>query len=997
VIALVFAQLAARWEQAVALLALSMAATVAAVGVPVYTATIDRTATQNELAAADASERLVSMPVLVGAADEEPAALDTLAIARSGLTSFEPVTTVQIRVQGLRAEAPATEAHRVVARDGFCGRAVFQAGRCPVGTREVALPAALAEQTGHTAGDELLLAPVVTTDRGYLPDGPQVALTLVGVFEPRDPADPYWLAALDPIGNRGQPAIFTSRGALASVEHTQEIVYVDAVLPADRLTPEAIPQLRAQLTRVEQLIRSEDPSAQGFNTDLTRLLDRITGHHEQARALLPIAAAPLLALCWFVVYLAVGHGIAARRREVGVVALRGATVRTRLAAVGTEYLLPMLAGALLGLAVLGGPGSGAGVLRSAGVAVAGTLAAAVLALRRELAAPVVQLLRRVPPRQRAATVAAEVLAAAVAAVVVVELRGLDGELVGVMVAGPAVVMLAVALLAARAVRPASDQVGRWALRRGWLAPAMAALSLARRPGAARLLVVLALVLGMIGYAVTSADVAAAGRATEAERAFGAARVLTIEAAERGELLQAVRAADPDGRYAMAVVSAPSRPDDPPVVAVDATRLELVARWSDHYGAGVAEVAELLRPPAAEPVMVADGELAVDLTLGEPLTTEGTTTVTLRLSPPAGPPVAAVFGPLTSDQQTYRAQVTGCGDGCRLAGLSAATTDPGSEDWSGVPRTRIEAILHELRLDGEPVGPAGWLADEGRWRTPERGALTGQLAAEVVSSGLEVSRPDAEPGVDYPLLAVDVPYPLPVAVAGRLPDGELLTSIDNQLIRVVPGLPLAGVPGAGPAGVLMDLEYADRLAIEPGEALEPQVWLTEDAPPTVVDRLRDEGLVILGEQTLAEVRATGDDSGAALALRFFLAAAGLAVLVGLGALVLVVAIDRADWRATVRQLRAQGMAERTTTLAGLWSYGGIVVAAVIAGVFAAGAAWIATGERMPLGVEPTALVYWPQWSFLLAAWGVAVVLLLVAAAAGAWWQRGSGRGAQEVGG
>jgi putative ABC transport system permease protein len=448
---------------------------------------------------------------------------------------------------------------------------------------------------------------------------------------------------------------------------------------------------------------------------------------------------------------------------------------------------------------------------------------------------------------------------------------------------------------------------------------------------------------------------------------------------------------------MAVASAPSRPEDPPVVAVDATRLARVAQWSDHYGATAAEVAERLRPPAPEPVTIGNGELAADISLGDLLTTEGTTTFTLRLAPPAGPPVNAVFGPVTSDQRTYRAEVTGCDDGCRLASISVSNVEPTDEDVFGLPAARIDLTLHDLRLDGDPVGPAGWLAAEGGWRHPERGLFTGRLGVEILADGLRLTLPGSEPDLGYLLLAVDVPYPLPVALAGRLPEGELLTSVDNQLIRVAPQVSLAGVPGAGPTGILMDLEYAERLAAEPGEVLDPQVWLTEDAPASVVDRLRDQGLVIAGDQTLAEIRAAGDDSGAALALRFFLVAAGLAVLVGLGALALVTAVDRAGWRAMVRQLRAQGMAERTTTVAALWSYGGIVVAGVVAGVFAAGAAWLATGERMPFGVDPTALRYWPQWSVLLGTWAGVAVLLLAGAAAGAWWQRGSGRGAQEVGG
>jgi putative ABC transport system permease protein len=222
----------------------------------------------------------------------------------------------------------------------------------------------------------------------------------------------------------------------------------------------------------------------------------------------------------------------------------------------------------------------------------------------------------------------------------------------------------------------------------------------------------------------------------------------------------------------------------------------------------------------------------------------------------------------------------------------------------------------------------------------------------------------------------VPYPVPVVGAGNLP--ELVTGIDNELIRIERRAALTGIPGAGAAGMLMDLEYAERLALEPGAASEPRVWLTGDAPPEIVDRLREQGLVITADRNADDARAASDEGGAALALRFYLLAAGMAVLVGLGALLLVTAVDRRTWRKALRELYSQGLAERTTTAAALWSYGGMVIAGAVAGGLAAGAAWLGTGRRLPFGVDETALTLWPQWTVVIGAW-LAVVAVLLAAA------------------
>jgi hypothetical protein len=1003
-IPLVLTQIAVRWGQALTLLVLSMAATAAAVSSPLYADAVDRTAIANELTDGGGRARLASLPVWQpepgpDSGDGFGAHLDVL----SELPDFTPVVTSQVRVLGVREDAPPGEVRRLLARDGFCQHVRFQEGRCPVGSREAAMPATLAEQAGRRIGDQVPLTPVVFDAFGQVQRiGPPAPITLVGVFEARDEADPYWVAGLYPLGQEGlDGAVLTLPTTLEVVEREPvgDSVYVDAILPAARLTPERIPAIRDQLDAADERMIATGLGPSGLVTELPQLLNRITDHGEAARALLPVMAAPLVALCWLVIHLAVRHGVSARRNEIGVVALRGAKKRTRSAVVAAEVLVPVLVGMPAGvvaaylLVAATGPAPSrvtvdAALLVPAALAAAGTVVAALLALGRELAAPVAQLIRRVPPRRRLAVAATEILAVGLAVAVVADLRVSDRELVGVAVVAPAVVMLAVAVLAARAVRSVIDLAGRAALRRGRLAPALAALYLARRPGAARLVVVLALALGMLGFAVASTGAAADGRATEAAQALGAARVLTVQQPDRGQLLAAVRAADPSGEYAMAVAATAGGPGEPPGLAVDSTRLAEVAIWFGRYGGlGPARVAELLRPPAPDPVLVDDGELVAELTLDRVSAASGWV-VSLSLAPvgagdgggDVGGAVAAEYGPLRAGRHRYSAEVAGCAGGCRLAGL---VLTPTAEATGGSEWERLRLTWHALDRDGVAVVPAEWLGDTDRWRSPLEDREPILFAG--VDEGLSVSHPSPWPGSQYQLLVKDAPFPLPVVTTGALPS-SLVANVDKEPIQVSEVATVAGLPGLGEGGLLTDLEYAERHTLVPGTATEPQVWLAADAPAGIVDRLQEEGLVIGGELDTDRAQASLDQAGAALALRFSQLAGGVAVLVGLLALALVVAVDRGAWGGSLRELRIQGLAERTTRRAVRWSYGAVVLAAAVAGAVAVGAAWLATRDRLPLGVDPSLLPSWPRWAPVLMPWTVVVGMMLVAAVAAAWWQR-----------
>ncbi len=1008
-IAVVLAQLATRWGQALTLFVLSMAATLAAVCVPAFAVAIDRAAIRNEVAVADNADRMVSMPplsvdspnprtdVLEGADD-----LQTYTDARSRLKGFTPVTTAQLHVRGIERGRPNAEPRSLLARDGFCRHVTFKQGRCPVGSREVALPASLVPEAKVHAGDEVTLTPVRRKDQTWEPDGPPVALTVVGVFEADQPKSAYW-SLEDPLGRLGQAAILTNRATTGSLLHRQETLYLDSIMPAGLLTPERLPVVRSQLNAAEHRLLDDDPYGGGLLSTVPSLLDRIEAHGTHARALLPIAAAPLIALCWFVIHLAVGHGVWGRRQEIGAVALRGARWPTRALSISAESLLPLLAGVPVGLLVTGalvaltvqGESGPVGVdraqLLAAGVAAAGTIVAALLALRRELSAPVGTLLRQVPSRSRRVVVAAvEVVVVALGVVVVAETRSLGGSLVGVMVAAPVVVVLAVAMLVSLGVRPLIGMTGRWSLRRGRIGPAVAAFYLARRPGSVQLLVVLALAFGTFGFAVTTTDVAAQGRQATAEQLLGAERVLEVQDVDRTELMRAVRDADPSGRYAMAVVSAPSGDgSQPPVLGVDATRLAKVGRWPDSGNGDApspAKLASLLHPPAPETIMVGNGELTVRLE-PDPFTADKTLSATVLLRTTQNDQVAVKFGPVSGGQPIYRAQVSECQDKCRLTGVGISTTAVGAQ--------RIGVNLAALQLNGRDVLTKAELADPKRWRTSGSGPVTDQLRIIGDQDGLLLTQTSPRSGHDYVLRSVDVPYPLPAITAGTMP-GKQLTNIDGEPVDFVAKAKLPTLPGLGAKGALVDLTYAERLTAEPGFATTPQVWLAPGTPNQLLDRLRKEGLAIVSDQTVGGVRDSLEKSGSAMALHAYQLAAGVTVLVGLGALALVVAVDRRTWNPGMRALRVQGAAERLTTGAALWSYGGIVVTSAITGAIAAAVAWFATSRRLPLGVDASLLADWPRWTHVAALELLVLGVLVAGAVAGGWWQRRLIEDRQEAG-
>ena len=157
-----------------------------------------------------------------------------------------------------------------------------------------------------------------------------------------------------------------------------------------------------------------------------------------------------------------------------------------------------------------------------------------------------------PARWRSVVV--EVLVVALAVVGDGAAAGRPAGLTGVALLVPGLVVVAVALVAARAFAPGGRRAGpapRCAGAGSGLG--LAAVQIARRPGSQRLFVLLAVASALLAFVAAGIDVAARARDDRARIMTGATRVLTVDQADVRRLLHVTRAVDPEGAWAMAAM------------------------------------------------------------------------------------------------------------------------------------------------------------------------------------------------------------------------------------------------------------------------------------------------------------------------------------------------------------------------------------------------------------------------------------------------------------
>jgi len=734
-----------------------------------------------------------------------------------------------------------------------------------------------------------------------------------------------------------------------------------------------LPALRAALTGLRTQVTELGPPIT-LETKLPGLLDRIEQGRAAAHLIVPVLAVALVLLACTTIFLAVAYGTEGRRPELAVVALRGARWGQRWWLATGENLVAIVVGAMAGcvagqllvnvVAAVRFPQVGAdpsvASLRYAPVALLAAVLTALLAEQRQLVSPVTELLRRAPrvPRQ-ARAIAVAIAVTALAAVAGVQLRVSGGSLTGVGAFAAALIVAALAQVAARALLPGATRYARRALRQGRLGVALAGFQLSRRPGAARLFALLVAAVAIIGYAASAVDVAARGREVQAELGTGAARVVTVAPVGRQQLLTAVRAVDPRGEFAMAVVKLPTSGGEPAGLAVDTTGLAGVASWPAG-GPDRAAALRLLRPAAPAPVTITGPQLGIDITAtglrdGEQVSIGAVVSSSAGL----GDAVLALGG-IRAGRHTYGGNVPVCREGCRINAIRLSEGD-------GVLDVTGRLVVHAIN----PVPASATTLDPGNWRAPAGGGIA------ATPDGLQIDIATLN-GLPEGMLVqpADTPYPLPVATAG-LRSTQTIVGLDGRHVPATPALRLSAIPGAGTPATLVDLEYADRISVDGEVTGLAQVWLSAKAPPDVIASLESHGLAIVADTRAADVRRRLDNQGPALALGFFVIVGCLAAALAAGALILAATVDRSRRIEDLSALRAQGLNRAALRQATLWTYPVLVAGAVLTGLAIALLAWWLTGWALPLaGLHPPPLQLpaWPQPAMLAATGAVVLVVL-----------------------
>ena len=695
----------------------------------------------------------------------------------------------------------------------------------------------------------------------------------------------------------------------------------------------------------------------------------------------PMLAAPLL-LLGAVAVPATGRELAnARRGEIALARLRGLQGGELYRLLAVEPLLVLLAGGVAGtlLGAIGSwvatrawadspallPGAGA-VLAGAGIVVVGLLAvlAGMAGALREPLSDQVSVASR-PRTASTAAVFANVLIVA-AAVIAVYRGSLDsGDPDWVVLAGPALVGLAVGQVVVWLIRV----VARLAVARtatGALSGFLAVRRLARVADAATPIRVLVAASVVAALALTGASQVDDWTDDTARLRTGAPLQVPVDEDAVGAL-QLTRDLDPDGRWLMAAVLVPGEGSVAARRAfLDTARYDAVL--GDFYdGTPAAGLSQRVADLGGGDGSVATGDEVTATVRGVSARRAGTMRPRVLVdyldsSGDAQRAALAMEVGRSGDPATASAPLQGCDVGCAVTAVTLArTADDTTLPWvlTALDFGGVDALAGHWKTSarnwfGEPTSPV--VVDEGLLAPATSKPLTAQ--SDTVGPRTPVLATDTATWDGKPLVDSPGGDERPAEVLGRLP-----------------GLPLVEADG-----LLADLPRAAAGAPPTVPAAQVMVLARSDTPDDVLSALTDAAGHPVRTLAAAD-EDTADATGAAQA-RVYSLMAVFCVLVALLVLAAAVARQRAAWTREVAALRAvgvgQGLLRRSGRVEVLW----LTVAAALATVAGGVAAVRLLLAHLPLVTVPdhavpleTGVAWWPVGIATL------VALLVVAAVAG----------------
>jgi hypothetical protein len=562
---------------------------------------------------------------------------------------------------------------------------------------------------------------------------------------------------------------------------------------------------------------------------------------------------------------------------------------------------------------------------------------------------------------------------------------------------PGLLALAVAMLAVRGAVVAVRRITTRPPKS--LAALVVGRQAARSPSVLNPAMIIAVGVSLTVFATQVLALSVRNQALRADAETGASRVLTVSVPRGGDLLSAVRAADPSGRYAMAVqdtavgeFSGPSR-----VVAVDAERLAAVSAWSTEW-AGVAEPAAALRGTTAPPVVLRGTEVTVDLA-GVRMEKQANPAEGTEPPPPelvltveaAGAWRAVDLGRLDRSERPVEQRLSGelpCPDGCRVVALGLRA--PAEQPYE------VSFTVTQISTDRQPAAEShDWLRTAGRWREQSINQTVPDQTANIIPSpdpaGLAVRAFDRTGSGLTAMSPADTVDPMPALLApgttveqvpGQVDTGYG-TGLDGQQQKLTIVGQASILPRALADGVLVDLNNARGLSDPAARQTIDQVWVAPDAPVDLERRLADQGLQVAARESLTENRAALESQattrGAAVALVISAAALLLSLLALVAARWSDAGRRAADWRA----LREGGVSPRRLRSLVAIEIAVPGVLAVLVGLLSGAVAITLAAPRLPLVEEsrpgPPLDLGLQWWSIGGIGVGTIVAVLLVAAA------------------
>lgn len=938
---LVLGAVRARGAQVLTLLVLSLLATLVAAAGPWFAVAAMTKAAASDVAAAPAGQRTLSVRQATATNGDPESTLDDFAASVGAtLTVGGKAPVLGLRQTVSLAEPDVAQSVAMSYRDGLC-RHVALSGTCPAATGDVILSVRSAQALGLTTGDRLVLQSA--------PGVPPISLRVTGTYELSDPAGAYWSDALYR-ADAGIDPLFTPMTTFTLPQLGSPTLTYDVEVSAAQLRGDGDQQLGRTLAVAAARLNLDQREV----VDATPpLLAMIAHDRSTIRQGVLVALGEVLVLGWFAIGLAARYTGRERRGDAALLKLRGSTRSGMLRLAVGQHLVPLAGGVILGAPLgfllarwLAGPVTGAAQQSEAlglsvpavGAVLAGGLVVLVLVEAAVLGLPVAMLLRRVSAAHRdwRATVVDLVLVAVAAAAVYQARSGGSDNSLGLL--APVLVELAVALVLARLLVRVAGRAGAVSIRRGRLGAGLTAVQVSRQPGTDR---VFALIVVAVAMLATAAGGWSAGRQARIDRStvqWGATRVLSVRAANRTELENAVRRADPGGRSAMAAVV--DRSSDPPVLAVDSSRLAAVARWRPEYGpVGTLAAATGAAPRPAPRPPVTGSRLVLEVTSAG----QGPVDVIAVLQSEAGGAIVrTVFGPISRGRHTVAAPLPGCGEasGCRLVRFELVSSPPpGGKPGAMPPDTDITIRRLTQQQPAGTVLGADTLGDIARWRSGDDGPGLALTAARGVLELTAVADPLGQSPPGNQVYAVDSALPVPIVLAGPPPsswqtaDATVIAfgGIPNA-VRVVGTARV--LPALGPHGMLVDLDTARRVAGGADLGGDYQVWLAPDAPASVRPALQRAGLTVTGDDSVTATAADLDSRGSAVAARFAVLAGFIALLLAAAAVAVTAAVDRRPQADQLRSLRTQGLSRRAAVLVAYAGPVSLIIAGLIGGVLAA---------------------------------------------------------------